>query len=943
MQELFVKISSDFKGLNQGFNEAFKNAKLFSEKMEGLTAFGEGMKTFGATMGAFVTLPLTLAGAASIKMASDMAETQNKVSVAFGDSSKDVMEWSKTSIMSMGLAQQSALDAAALFGDMGTSMGLARKDAAGMSMGLVQLGADLASFKNIDTKQAMEALAGVFTGETESLKMLGVVMTETNLEAFALSKGIKKNVQDMSESEKINLRYAYILNATKNAQGDFARTSDGAANQMRIFGESLKELAVNFGTVILPLFTKVINFTNGIIKEFMGLSEGMKKTIIVVAGFVAALGPLAIGIGGLLVALPLMKSGFLMMIPAIKAVGVALRFLALNPIGLVISAVGGLVLAGIYLYKNWDTARIRMEKIARSIGHHMEAALAQAKIAVLYSIDKILQGLGKFVSFIPVVGDKIESARKSISSMIDEQTIKKKTAMFRNNVEQTALDMKILTIETEKAKKEAAELAAKTKDSAGANAKYDDGIKQLMDSIAKSTSTKKEATKAEGAGKKAIDATAEATKKAAEAEAERSKQQYENTVTQLDKLGGAVVEALRRRYAAQEKIESDSIKQRQKDNEKAAKETLEKLKKDYDNQVKALKDKNRAEIEAISDAQKQRFSIINAETAEKLKAVQDEIDAIENSTKQEEKQLEEQAYNTRIAELQKEVLTAKSADERLRAQDKLDEEIQKRQRELLLEERKAKIEALQADMKNIEASAEFEKKTIEEQNEIKIKNLEKRLEDDLIFYEDKYIADEKAHQDALAQMNTYYDKELEKTQEKFQKLTTEEALFAEARILMLKENQDDMVKLLDEYNPKWQDAGQSFGQSMLNGLNSMKSSIQQTVNEIMGMVGKIENEKRYLQGLIEQGKKTGNTGLVNWAKQQGATLGVPFLADGGIITAPTLAMVGEKGTEAVIPLNRLGDFAGARETSIFLDGRRITQTIAPTMVDMIRGRVGSAY
>jgi hypothetical protein len=109
------------------------------------------------------------------------------------------------------------------------------------------------------------------------------------------------------------------------------------------------------------------------------------------------------------------------------------------------------------------------------------------------------------------------------------------------------------------------------------------------------------------------------------------------------------------------------------------------------------------------------------------------------------------------------------------------------------------------------------------------------------------------------------------------------------------------------------------------------------------MVGKIENEKRYLQGLIEQGKKTGNTGLVNWAKQQGSLLGVPFLADGGIITSPTLAMVGEAGTEAVIPLNRLGDFGGAKETNIYLDGRKITGVLAPTMVDMIRGRVGSAY
>lgn len=267
IQELFVKISSDFKELNRGFTEAFQNAKTFSGKMEGLTSLGNSMKNFGASMTGFVTLPLALAGGAAIKLASDMEETQNKVSVAFGDSAQAVKDWSKNSIESMGLAQQSALDAAALFGDMGTSMGIARDDAAEMSMGLTQLGADLASFKNVGIDQAMGALKGVFTGETDSLTQLGYVMTETNLKAFAMSKGISKNVEDMTQAEKVNLRFAFVMEATKNAQGDFSRTSEGAANQMRMFGESLKELGASLGATILPLFTKVIKFTNGILQE----------------------------------------------------------------------------------------------------------------------------------------------------------------------------------------------------------------------------------------------------------------------------------------------------------------------------------------------------------------------------------------------------------------------------------------------------------------------------------------------------------------------------------------------------------------------------------------------------------------------------------------------------------------------------------------------------
>jgi hypothetical protein len=229
LSELFVKISADFKGLEEGI----------AKSQEKLTKFGENMANVGAKMTTFVTLPLLAAAGASFKLASDMEETTNKINVAFGDSAAQVFAWSETSIEQMGLAGQSALDAAALFGDMATSMGFSQESAAGMSMNLTQLGADLASFKNIPIEQAMTALNGVFTGETESMKMLGVVMTETNLEAFALAQGIEKSVSEMTQAEKISLRYAFVMENTKNAQGDFARTSEGAANQMRMFQESL--------------------------------------------------------------------------------------------------------------------------------------------------------------------------------------------------------------------------------------------------------------------------------------------------------------------------------------------------------------------------------------------------------------------------------------------------------------------------------------------------------------------------------------------------------------------------------------------------------------------------------------------------------------------------------------------------------------------------------
>ena len=122
---------------------------------------------------------------------------------------------------------------------------------------MVGLDGDVASFKNIGIDQATTALAGVFTGETESLKRLGIVMTEANLQMFAMSQNIQKNVKDMTQAEKVNLRYQFILSKTNNAQGDFARNQDGEEHQMRIFTERSKQLRQKIGMILLPALPKI--------------------------------------------------------------------------------------------------------------------------------------------------------------------------------------------------------------------------------------------------------------------------------------------------------------------------------------------------------------------------------------------------------------------------------------------------------------------------------------------------------------------------------------------------------------------------------------------------------------------------------------------------------------------------------------------------------------
>jgi hypothetical protein len=287
-----------------------------------LQKLGDSTKKIGERLSLSLTAPLLLAGTAAVKLASDFDESMNKVQVAFKGSSKEVIAFSKTTLKSFGIAQGTALDMAAQFGDMSTSMGLSTGQASKLSTGLVGLAGDLASFKNMNIKEVTTALNGVFTGETESLKRLGVVMTENNLKHFAMSQGIKGNIKDLDESQKVLLRYNYVMAKTANAHGDFERTGGGAANQMRMFGESMKELGVSFGQVILPAVTSIIKALNGMLLKMNELSPATKTFLLIAGGIAALAGPMLYIAGSVM---PKMVTGYKMMTAAASKFNLTLK------------------------------------------------------------------------------------------------------------------------------------------------------------------------------------------------------------------------------------------------------------------------------------------------------------------------------------------------------------------------------------------------------------------------------------------------------------------------------------------------------------------------------------------------------------------------------------------------------------------------------------------
>lgn len=332
---LQVDVTADVKKFEAGMKKLETRMKDVGQKLNSLgTKFAVG-----------VTLPLAAAGGAAIKLASDLEESQNKVEVAFGESSAVVKDFAKTTMTQFGIAQGAALEMTSLFGDMATGMGISRDAAAGMSMQLTGLAGDLASFKNIDIAEAQTALAGVFTGETESLKRLGVIITEAALEQQALEMGITKSVKAMSQQEKIQLRLATVFTQTKNAQGDFARTSEGAANQMRIFSQGLQQIGEQIGAIILPVFTKFVKFLNGLIAMFSRTSEETKRLVIIFGTVAASIAPILLSAGTLMTLFGKMLPVFTNMKKILK--GVRLAFMGtLAPILLKVAALAGLILLG---------------------------------------------------------------------------------------------------------------------------------------------------------------------------------------------------------------------------------------------------------------------------------------------------------------------------------------------------------------------------------------------------------------------------------------------------------------------------------------------------------------------------------------------------------------------------------------------------------------------
>lgn len=258
------------------------NKKQFEKQMVGVQKLAA--KTGKALASAFTVKKIIDFGKECIELGSDLQEVQNVVDVTFPSMAAKVDDFAKSAAASFGLSETMAKKYTGTFGAMAKAFGFTESAAYDMSSTLTGLAGDVASFYNITQDEAYTKLKSVFTGETESLKDLGVVMTQSALDAYALANGFGKTTSQMTEAEKVALRYKFVMNQLSAASGDFLRTSDGWANQVRVLKLQMESFMASVGQGLINLFTPAIRVINMLMSKLVALANAFKSFTEMITG-----------------------------------------------------------------------------------------------------------------------------------------------------------------------------------------------------------------------------------------------------------------------------------------------------------------------------------------------------------------------------------------------------------------------------------------------------------------------------------------------------------------------------------------------------------------------------------------------------------------------------------------------------------------------------------
>lgn len=624
--------------------------------------------------------------------------------------------------------------------DMATAMGT---DAAGQS---IALGKALN-----DPTKGITALTRVGVTFTAEQKKAIKVMQESGDMAGAQTVILKELEKEFGGSaEAAGNTFAGKIEIAKNAVGELYES--GASRLMPMLNKFLDWVMAN-----MPAIEKTMNSVlDGISNAFKWVSDNADVLIPILAGVVA--GFVAMKVINTAVAL------FSIYQSAVKAVAAAQGVMNLvmkaNPFGLIVTAIGLLVAAGVLLYKNWDLVRVNVLKIFDSISFGVGTAMRMIKIKVLEGALAVVTAISKITQFIPGLGAIVEKAKKGLEGMINATKLEQDAAKAKNALNQASYAVQLQEINLKKLEKAGKDTSKASKDL---------------------TVAKKEETKAHK------DNT-EAQKKAKDAAEELRKA----TVKSLDDIGEALQDSLKAKYESELSSIEDSIEREIKAQEDATERIISEYEKRYEAKLKTLDEEERAKIEAING----------------------QINAIDNLTEAEERAMDEAEYQKDLSEKKKEALATDSAEERAKIEAEVAEMIAEYDRNKLLEQRDAQKEALKAEIEAIKKQAE--QKRAEMESEL-----------------DSFKSNEEARSRAIIDG---LNQRLSNTKELYKELLKEENIYNEARKLMIEKQNDEIQDLLETYNKQWKDKGQSFGESLIDGLKSTQSNLEKEIEKMLKLV-----------------------------------------------------------------------------------------------------------
>jgi len=931
--DALLKLGVDTSDLEKDLNKA-------SGKVD--DAFNKWGKRAAIAGGVIVGAVLAIGGAAT-KMAMEAVESENLFEVAMGDMAASTRAWSKELSDALGLNEFEVRKNVSTIYVMLESMGLAETAAEGMSQKVTELAVDMASFYNITEQDAFLKLRAGLTGEAEPLKRMGILVDENTVKMAAYQNGIAEAGKELTAQQKVEARYIAILEQTSKAQGDKARTMESPTNMLRTYKNQVAETATALGMKLLPAFTKLLGMVKPIVDGLGMLVDKHGDLAVVLLAIAGGGGALLLFLG----LLPKMIAMFGAVGQGITLFKVALTALRAAFLTTQLSAVAmwaGITLgvslaiaAGIALWQNWDKVSAWLAKVWEDI-----------KYIFLKGVYSMLDSLSKFTSIIPPLNKLVDTAKKKIETMMEPEKLRRQAEesakAFDKLIE--GISKRIEVLEEEKgalAEKHEAELDAIREEYAG----YDELIefkiaaaKEVQQAESDALDERiSNAERAHGALLRQEEGYKEyATqrlndllveyKKAIEERRKADLDGIEERRTLAQKEYDDAVKAINDEYGEFEEVEG--LKTQSKAD--AARERVQITKDGYDKEIQAAKDAYDEEIRLMYDTMvTKKLLAYDEDIQNQVKAIQQEIDAIDAQTDAENLAKTRADEQQRLMELKAAVDSAETEEAKAEATKKYEEYATDVKRNELLRQRAAEKESLRTEIDQIRDNAKIDRDALEV--ELKTEYDKKKEAADKIYNEItvpdlmKSIATRKREVDLALEQEL---KDIEKN-----RLDKLDVLAKEYR-------NEDGTGIFDLMDAEEIERKAFYDQQKLDVAKQV-ADINTTYKDL-----KTQYDIYVVTHEVTVHEGSGNAEPSGYSGGGGGISGAVHAQEGLIAMSPMLAHIGELAPripEVVAPLDKLRDMLFSRggqsaDIRIYFDGQLMAEKLGAPLVDIIRVKTG---